>query len=391
MSRPTPGLSAVERLAPLRILRILVSRRRATVRDWPPIVTFVLRTALQRPTPLEVVAYGASLAAGLVSGLRLEHALVRRRGRPAEAAFEPLPGREYAVITTDGISLHVEEAGDPDAALTLVYVHGFTVTQECWWFQRRDLSDLGRAVFYDQRSHGRSGRADASSCTIQQLGEDLHSVLDQRAPTGRVVLVGHSMGGMTIMALAEQHPELFGERVIGVALLATSSGELATVTMGLPALASKALLHLVPLAPQAGRRSQLIEQRRREDTDIGYVLTDRIAYGQHSSPALVGLMQRMFAQCSIEAFTAFLPTFYDHNRREALAGLSAVPVLVLVGDNDLLTPYEHNRAIADELPHSTFALVPGAGHMVILEEPGRVNVAVRSLVRRALAAARSHS
>jgi len=368
--------------------------RRLSAAQWRTLVTKVLTTAWKRPTPLETTAFGTSLVVGAAGGLALEHAVFRRqrrdRGGAAEARFEPLPGRESTVTCSDGVRLHVEESGDTgntDAPLTLVYVHGFTVTQECWWFQRRDLADLGPSVCYDQRSHGRSERADARSCTIQQLGDDLHSVLDQCAPHGPVILLGHSMGGMTIMALAEQHPELFGERVIGVALLSTSSGEMATVTMGLPALASKALLHLVPLAPQAGRRARIIEQRRREDTDIGYVLTDRIAYGERSSPALVGLMQRMIAQCSIEAFTAFLPTFYDHNRREALAGLSSVPVLVLVGGADLMTPYEHNRAIADALPESTFALVPGAGHMVILEEPGRVNAAIRSLVHRAVATA----
>ena len=365
--------------------------RQLTPAQWRTLVARVLTTAWQRPTPLETAAFGTSLVAGVAGGIALEHAVVRRRRRDRggadEVEFEPLPGRESTVTCSDGVRLHVEQTGDPDAPLTVIYVHGFTVTQECWWFQRRDLSDLGRSVFYDQRSHGRSERADARSCTIQQLGDDLHSVLDQCAPHGPVVLLGHSMGGMTIMALAEKHPELFGERVTGVALLATSSGEMATVTMGLPALASKVLLRLVPLAPQAGRRARIIEQRRREDTDIGYVLTDRIAYGERSSPALVGLMQRMIAQCSIEAFTAFLPTFYDHNRREALAGLSSVPVLVLVGAADLLTPYEHNRAIADALTESTFALVPGAGHMVILEEPDRVNAAIRSLVNRAVATA----
>ena len=44
-------------------------------------------------------------------------------------------------------------------------------------------------------------------------------------PEGPIVLVGHSMGGMTIMALADAHPELFGDQVLGVALLSTSAGE----------------------------------------------------------------------------------------------------------------------------------------------------------------------
>ena len=74
-------------------------------------------------------------------------------------------------------------------------------------------------VFWDQRSHGRSGRSDLTHATIDQLGDDLLAVLEATTAPGRpVVLVGHSMGGMTIMALADRHPELFGDRVVGVAL-----------------------------------------------------------------------------------------------------------------------------------------------------------------------------
>ena len=51
-------------------------------------------------------------------------------------------------------------------------------------------------------------------------------MLDAVVPDGPVVLVGHSMGGMTIVALAEQHPELFGDRIVGVALISTTAGGL---------------------------------------------------------------------------------------------------------------------------------------------------------------------
>ena len=59
-------------------------------------------------------------------------------------------------------------------------------------------------------------------------------MIDAVAPTGPLMLVGHSMGGMTIMALASQRPELFDERVYGVALIATTAGGLATGPLGLP-------------------------------------------------------------------------------------------------------------------------------------------------------------
>ena len=73
------------------------------------------------------------------------------------------------------------------------------------------------------------------------------------------MLVGHSMGGMTIMALADQQPELFGDRVIGVALVSTSPGRLAEVGLGVPAAAGRVLFKVAPRAldrpqPPAGAR-----------------------------------------------------------------------------------------------------------------------------------------
>ena len=133
----------------------------------------------------------------------------------------------------DGVRLSVEEV-DPvtpgaKAELTVVLVHGFALDRKCWHFQRRMLSELTepavRTVLYDQRRHGRSGQASARSCTIAQLGADLDAILRSVVPEGPIVLVGHSMGGMTIMALAERNPKLFKERVAGVALVCTSAGD----------------------------------------------------------------------------------------------------------------------------------------------------------------------
>jgi pimeloyl-ACP methyl ester carboxylesterase len=86
-------------------------------------------------------------------------------------------------------------------------------------------------VSWDQRGHGRSGYGPGSA-SIERLGRDLRAVLDHIAPEGPVVLAGHSMGGMTIMALAAEHPELFGEYVVGVVLVATSAGPVGIPSFG---------------------------------------------------------------------------------------------------------------------------------------------------------------
>jgi len=91
-----------------------------------------------------------------------------------------------------------------------------------------------RVLRYDHRGHGGSAASPRGTANIDQLGDDLAALLRERVPTGKIVLVGHSIGGMSIMALAERHPELVAERVSGVAFVATSSGGLGNLTLGLP-------------------------------------------------------------------------------------------------------------------------------------------------------------
>ena len=127
----------------------------------------------------------------------------------------------------------------PELEPTIVFVHGYALNLDCWHFQRAAYRGLVRAVYYDQRSHGRSGRSPDGHATIEQLGEDLRTVLDHVVPEGPIVLVGHSMGGMSIVALAEQHPELIGDRVVGVGLISTTAGGLDPSRLLLPMLPAK--------------------------------------------------------------------------------------------------------------------------------------------------------
>src|SRR3569833_4638529 len=149
------------------------------------------------------------------------YAVGRDRLRPDPDRGEPfgeLRGRPQTVVATDGVPLHVEVDGPDDAALTVVFSRGYALTQDCWHYQRRDLareSDV-RMVFWDQRSHGRSGRSALTHATLDQCGDEHLAVIEATTEAGRpIVLVGHSMGGMTIMALADRRPELFDDRVVG--------------------------------------------------------------------------------------------------------------------------------------------------------------------------------
>jgi hypothetical protein len=141
----------------------------------------------------------------------------------------PPPPGSRTVTTDDGIPLHVEVDGDLKAPLTVVFSHGFTARLVEWDLQRAAVRDRARVVLWDQRGHGRSGWTKLTKATIDRTGRDLGEVLDATTPTGPVVLAGHSMGGMSILALARQRPELFGDRIVGVFLPATSAGGLVVI------------------------------------------------------------------------------------------------------------------------------------------------------------------
>jgi pimeloyl-ACP methyl ester carboxylesterase len=334
------------------------------------------------------------VAVGAAAGLAAErYAVGRSRLRPDPEAREPffrLPvDRVRSVVADDGVALHVEEvgpAGEVDGP-TVVFVHGYTQELAVWHYQRQAFAadNPGRLVFMDHRSHGKSGRSPAAHCTIDQLGRDLYAVLQACAPRGPVVLVGHSMGGMTIMALADQHPELFGPRVVAVALLSTSTGKLAEAAFGLPSAVVPVTNRVLPFLTRGMRTRPLVFERgRRLGTDLAFLISRSWAFGSREvSPALVEFVERMTANTPVDVIAEFYDTFLDHDKLEALDVLGAVETLILVGSKDKLTPLSHSRTMAEALPSAQLVVVEGAGHMVQLERAPLVTLHLRALLRRA--------
>ncbi|MDQ4011733.1 MAG: alpha/beta hydrolase [Actinomycetota bacterium] len=294
----------------------------------------------------------------------------------------PSPDREYTVTADDGVELSVEELDPADGGapeFTVVLIHGWTLDRRSWLFQRHDLAHSTaprvRLVLYDHRSHGRSGRSPRHACTFKQLGRDLYAVIRAAAPEGRVVLIGHSFGGMAIMALAEDNPELFAERISGVAFLNTSAGDIGQSGLPKPLLSRRN--PLVPLAKRLSRwepSARAVDRGREVCRNLIWTLTRKLSFGDEAvNPALVELMYLMTRATSFEVMTDFLKEFGAHNRYAALAGLQYAKALVLGADGDRLIQYEHSEAIAALLPDAELVQVKGSGHMTMLEQPKLVN------------------
>jgi pimeloyl-ACP methyl ester carboxylesterase len=339
---------------------------------------------------------GAGLAAGVAAAgvgavIAAEKVAVgRMRTQPDPAALEPfgqLRGRPVTVLAEDGVPLHVEISGPDDAPVTIVFCHGYTLSQDVWHYQRQDLEQDTRLVFWDQRGHGRSGRSAPERLTIDQLGKDLSAVLAATVPAGSaVVLVGHSMGGMTIMALAAQQPEIFGTTVAGVALISTAAAHLDPGAW-LPAPLRPAARMLTPAVLRgsaSGRRAELVERLRSGAGDLSFLSTRLVAFGDIGvSPTAVDFLDRVIRATPIEVVAGFFPTLRGHDKRSALPVLGQVPTVVLAGEEDRLIPARLARELAAGIPGATLNIVPGAGHAIILERPDIVTEEISDLASAA--------
>ena len=310
----------------------------------------------------------------------------RTVGAPGEDA--PVTFRQLTVRTDDGVDLHVEIDGDERAPLTVVLSHGFTARLAEWDMQREVLRTRARLVLWDQRGHGRSGWTPLTRATIDRTGQDLARVLDAVVPVGPVVLAGHSMGGMSVMALARQRPELFRGRIAGVFLLATSAGGLATT--GLVGLAVRTLraLRLLPLYLELLQAlAPALERHRRRGTSLGRWYIRRYLFGRDDAdPATVREVQDLLEEIPLPVTMAFYATFLDHDESAALPVLAQVPATVVAATHDRLTPLPHGRRLAERIgPSAELVVVDGAGHSVNITRPQVVDDALLRLADAAVA------
>ena len=328
------------------------------------------------------------LAAGVAAGAVAERLATRRLQATGEfVGIESATGTALEVVTDDGVALHViEESLDvPPEAPTVIFTHGYGLSLDSWPGQRHSMRGVARAVLWDHRGHGRSQRGCAGT-TIDRLGRDLGCVLDAVAPSGPVVLVGHSMGGMTIMALADQRPDLFGTRVQGVALLATSAGGIADVDLGLPRPIARLAHRVAPSIGAAleseGPVSGLVERARRSSSDLGLLITRAYAFGSTVPPNGMKLVSDLLAGTPVDVLADLLPALQGHDKAHALHVLERCDLLVMVGDSDLLTPVGHSYEIVRHTPSAELVILPGVGHMLTLEAVDDVNKHLRALVER---------
>ncbi|MHB8512566.1 MAG: alpha/beta fold hydrolase [Actinomycetota bacterium] len=322
----------------------------------------------------------AAAAAGVAAGAIAERMVVgRERERPdpeRNEAFGSLPTRTIGPVRSfDGTMLNLEEAG---RGPTIVMSHGYSLQNRIWHYQIRDLSDRYRLVMFDQRGHGLSEPARNGDWSLEALARDLTCVID-RSESERVVVLGHSMGGISALKAFELFPEMMNKRLAGLVLVDTTAADVLPGIIG--RLPDPVVVKIRELGEKATHailsldRAKL-QRLRDRTTDLGWLITRLTGFGANPSPAQVKFLEKMLTECSIDTWIELVPAVTGVDVTAALPNIK-VPTLVIVGTHDRLTPLAQSERLASEIPGAQLATIAGAGHTSMLESPRSFNARLR--------------
>jgi pimeloyl-ACP methyl ester carboxylesterase len=326
---------------------------------------------------LTALALGAT-AAGVAWETARRRDVAALEADPHRHVLTAVPvGRPTALTTDDGTTLHVRTHTPDEPRATVVFAHGWGMGVRFWHHQLRALARDHQVVTYDQRGHGGSGRVGDDGFDIDALGRDLADVVDAHAePSLPLVVVGHSLGGMSILASARDGR--VPERAEGAVLVDTGAGQLVEgLFRGLGVLEE-----VVSNVGARALRARLPVPRR--TTPVSSRVVRSVALNRDASPSSVALTEQLFMDCPVDARANIGLTLSDLDLGDVLPAWK-VPSTVVVGRRDRLTPKHHSERLARELPDAELVVIDRAGHQSPLEQPHDVNVAIRRRIDATLA------
>lgn len=286
-------------------------------------------------------------------------------------------------VTTD-IPVHwyeVEPSEPTKEPVTIAFVHGFTLAGESWYRQFNALRKShpeARLLTMDLRGHGQTGAVPASLCTVEGAAADALAVIAERAATGKLIVVGHSLGGLIALHMVRAAEESIRRRIAGVVLISTSIDKLAA--QGVPQI----LAYPVADAARNAIESSPKEIRKFREA-IASLMAPSLAvavFARRTDYEIIEFHAAMINETPLETFVGYLDDLQDHDEFAAGPYLGGLPGAVLVGTKDDVTPREQADLIMETWPDAELVEVDGAGHMLPLEAPEAVNRAIERVLEK---------
>jgi pimeloyl-ACP methyl ester carboxylesterase len=276
---------------------------------------------------------------------------VNRQGRPVSVprefhefmAARRRDAGEVQRLTVNGVSLAVEVRGDGPAVL---FLHGYPFDRSIWTHQVAALDGWSR-IAPDLRGMGQSDAPDLGY-SMETYAADLAALLDLLG-IDEVVLVGLSMGGYVAFEFLRR----WRDRVRGLVLLDTRAE--ADTPEG-----------------KKNRDAAAAMAREQGAEAVAEAMLPKVlgASTLAGEPATVEGVRAMMAATPVAGIVGALGAMRDRpDSTPMLPGLAGIPVLVIVGDEDEVTPPSQARAMADAIPGASLVVIRSAGHLPTMERP----------------------
>ena len=286
-------------------------------------------------------------------------------------------------VTTDiPVHWYEVEPGEPaKEPVTIVFIHGFTLAGESWYRQFNALRKShpeARLLTMDLRGHGQTGAVPASLCTVEGAAADALAVIAERAATGKLIVVGHSLGGLIALHMVRAAEESIRRRIAGVVLISTSIDKLAA--QGVPQILAS------PVADAARNAIESSPKEIRKFREaIAALMAPSLAvavFARRTDYEIIEFHAAMINETPLETFVGYLDDLQDHDEFAAGPYLEGLPGAVLVGTKDDVTPRKQADLIMEKWPDAELVEVDGAGHMLPLEAPEAVNRAIERVLEK---------
>jgi pimeloyl-ACP methyl ester carboxylesterase len=258
-------------------------------------------------------------------------------------------------LTVNSIDTFVATGGRQfDSSLpAIVLLHGAGFDHTTWALHSRWFAHHGFGVLApDLPGHGRSGGKALS--TIADMADWTAALIDA-AGVPRAKLVGHSMGSLIALETAARHPA----KVLSLSLIGTA----ATMTVG----------------PDLLKAAEANDHAAVEMVSI-WGLGFQAELGGSLAPGLwmhTGA-QRVLEQCRPGVLFNDLSACNAYQGALAAAAAIAVPATLVLGERDMMTPARAGKALAAAIPNSRTVVLPGAGHMMMVERPDELLAALQA-------------
>lgn len=340
------------------------------------------------PRGRRFLAYGVGALATAAAAGRLVARRDARRPDPArDDALGSLRGHPRMVRGPRASRLYTEWFPAAGAEVgTVLLTHGYCLTEAVWSYQKRDLTG-GRLglVTWDLPGHGHSPGLAPGRLSLDFCADALARVIDE-CSGGRVVLVGHSLGGVITLAYLARHPETAARLVRGAVLVSTPMTHVARSVAGRwpgASIESRAVGRVLQFVVESDLTERVLgRDMGRPDLSLSYRVV-RWGFGRRPSPSQVLFVRDAIASVRPDVRAESYRVMTGADLGPLLPEVK-VPALVVIGRRDRLVNPEESRLLAERLPRGRAVVFPDVGHAAFLEEHERFNAEVRRFADRRL-------